>query len=178
MLVCLAAMVTLSSWYVFHVLSLFTFLTDHEPLTLSIYMAPTPSINMGPLATSSLSTRGPPHLPPAYNTVVECSQLTLAHFKFPHDAVTLMERNALSIQQCEQVHAALQLESQHWVPAFRYAGIPMDLALDLQDIFESVALLEGTGESSELECGSTSDLRNASADDSEVEAFIDLTLQD
>jgi len=89
-----------------------------------------------------------------------------------------MERNALSIQQCEQVHAALKLESQRWVPAFIYAGIPMDLALELQDIFERVALFEGTSESSELERGSASDLRDAFADDSEVEGFIDLTLQD
>ena len=141
-------------------------------------MGPMPLINMGSHATSGWSTHALPHLPPVQNTVAECSQLTLAHFRFPHDVVTLMERNALSIQQCEQVHAAIQLESQRWVPAFIYAGIPMNVALDLQDIFEAVVLFKGTSESSESGRVSTGDLCDASADDSEVEAFIDLTLQD
>ena len=157
-------MVSFSCLWFIHVL------TDHEPSALSIYM--------GLHAMSGQSTCGLPHLPPAYDTLAECSQLTLVHFRFPHDVVTLMECNALSIQQCERVHAALQLESQHWVPSFIYAGIPMDVALELQDIFEAVALLEDTGGSSESERGEASDPHDVFADNSEVEAFIDLTLED
>ena len=61
----------------------------------------------------------------------------MAHFGFPQQASNLLVRNGLTIEVCEHVHAALQLESQYWVPSFVRAGIPLSVALDLQDIFEN-----------------------------------------
>jgi len=49
--------------------------------------------------------------PPTYSSVAECSELTMAHFRFPHEASSLLEQNGCRIKVCEHVHAALQLES-------------------------------------------------------------------
>jgi len=72
--------------------------------------------------------------------VAPSSGLNLTHFGFPQQASSLLVRNGLVIEVCEHVHAALQLESQYWVPSFVRAGIPLSVALELQDIFENDAI--------------------------------------
>jgi len=79
------------------------------------------------------------------------------------------------MQQCEDVQMVLQLESQHWVPAFIYAGIHMEVALNLQDIFESAVLFGDTGEVLDSECSSRVALH---AEDCGADGLINLTLLD
>jgi len=86
-----------------------------------------------------------------------------------------MEHNGLTIQQCKDVWTALQLESQHWVPAFIYTGIHMEVTLSLQDVFEHAVLFGDSGEVLNSERGSRD---GSDTDDCGAENLIDLTLLD
>ena len=114
--------------------------------------------------------------PPTYSSVAECSELTMAHFRFPREASSLLEQNGCRIEVCEHVHAALQLESQYWVLAFVRAGVPLSIALDLQDIFENEAIYQEVNDELEHRATSESPAGDESDSDMTFDNFIDLTL--
>jgi hypothetical protein len=85
-----------------------------------------------------------------------------------------MENNGFMVQICEDIHVALQQESQYWVPSFVHTGVPLDLALELQDIFENEAIY---GDSAEPDSYSAS-RSEAWYTDEDTSGIIDLTLDD
>jgi hypothetical protein len=108
------------------------------------------------------STTGlPDSPPPSYDSVAECLLLTLARFRFPYEACSLLELYALTTQTCEDIHTALQLDPEDWLPAFLHAGVPTDLALELCDIFKNDREIE-----------------DYHGSDDGLDGFIDLTLED
>ena len=115
---------------------------------------------------------GPDSPPPSYNSVTECSQLTLSRFRFPYEVCELLEFHGLTIQTCEDIHRALQLTPQDWLEAFVRAGVPADLAVELCDIFET----DREGSEIELEEGSPSPSEVAHLNEVEIDNFRNLTL--
>jgi len=81
----------------------------------------------------------------------------------------------VTIQVCEDIRAALELESQYWVRTFVQAGISLGLALDLQDAFEN-DLIYGASEVSQY--SPSSEFRVGRVDELISSEFVDLTLEE